>query len=134
MIKQIIKEIIFTMIIFIILLLLLSILLYNYMPTSKIIPEITAYKTPTEIADEIDNAENTGLQSEILTYEITKNDLNLYTNKNIYVQGKNDPFAEVSEKSTSSNYEIPSGSSTQTNNSSNNINTVLNSTKTQTTK
>ena len=92
--KNILKEISIFVLIIAAIILILGVLLYDYIPTSKVVPTTIAYQTPenleTEIAEELIE-ENKEI---IITYQIDKADLNTYQNKSSYVPGKQNPFEE----------------------------------------
>lgn len=112
MIKTIFKEFVIIILILIIMLFLLGVILYNNVTINKIIPEIAKYETPAKIKDEISEDSNAGYQNEILTYEVTEADLKLYTQKNIYDAGKENPFMQDSAGNTGSSSTGSSSSKT----------------------
>ena len=112
MIKTIFKEFVIIILILIIMLFLLGVILYNNVTINKIIPEIAKYETPAKIKDEISEDSNAGYQNEILTYEVTEADLKLYTQKNIYDAGKENPFMQDSAGNTGSSSTGSSSSQT----------------------
>lgn len=112
MIKTIFKEFVIIILILIIMLFLLGVILYNNVTINKIIPEIAKYETPAKIKDEISEDSNAGYQNEILTYEVTEADLKLYTQKNIYNAGKENPFMQDSAGNTGSSSTGSSSSQT----------------------
>lgn len=112
MIKTIFKEFVIIILILIIMLFLLGVILYNNVTINKIIPEIAKYETPAKIKDEISEDSNAGYQNEILTYEVTEADLKLYTQKNIYNAGKENPFMQDSAGNTGSSSTGSSSSKT----------------------
>lgn len=90
--KNILKEISIFVLIIAAIILVLGVLLYDYIPTSKVVPTTIAYQTPENLEAEIKDElieENTEV---IVTYEINKADLNEYQNKSSYVPGKQNPF------------------------------------------
>lgn len=92
MVKTVIKEIIITLLLCLAILLILAVLLYSYIPSNKVVPEIVAYKIPEEAKEVIDEAtEDTS--KVILSYEINSSDINSAQRANVYNPGKVDPFA-----------------------------------------
>ena len=92
MAKKLIKEIIILLLSSLAILLILGILLYDYIPTNKKIPEVTKYETSAELKAALADTkvEETNI---ILTYEITDTDLALYKNNRSYIPSKENPFA-----------------------------------------
>lgn len=96
MIKTIFKELIITILLCIAILLILSVLFYDYNPVNKIVPnKIAQYTTPEDIKEEI-NVNITELESTNILYRVEGSDLNMYIKANTYVQGKVNPFEDVS--------------------------------------
>ena len=94
--KNILKEISIFVLIIAAIILVLGVLLYDYIPTSKVIPQTIAYETPENLKSEIEEELIEENQEVIITYEVDKSDLNEYQNKSSYVPGKVNPFAEYS--------------------------------------
>lgn len=95
-----IKEIILMLVVCLVTMLLLTIILYQYIPNRKVVPEIVKYAVTEEVQDLLEDDIDTKKDDEnvILTYEVTSNDLNNYKNTNVYVPGKTNPFAKFSEQ------------------------------------
>ena len=96
MVKSIIKETFIMLLLCIAIVLILGILFYDYIPTNKVIPQKEAYSTPENAKIEI-NEQITEMNSEIITYEITDSDLNIYKQTSSYKPGKKDPFSLAAE-------------------------------------
>jgi len=100
--KNILKEIAIFVLIIAAIILVLGVLLYDYIPTSKVVPTTIAYETPenlkTEIQEELieENAEV------LITYEINSQDLKEYQGTSSYKPGKQNPFAAYKENETTS--------------------------------
>ena len=92
--KNIIKEII------IVLLLILGILLYEYVPNNKIIPQQVSYTTPENVKEELSTSENVDDSQIIMTYEVTATDLTNYKKTKDYVSGKKNPFESINSQNT----------------------------------
>ncbi len=127
MAKKVIKEIIIMLLLCLAIILILGVLLYEYVPSSKIIPEEVSYTTPADVQEELNKSENLENEQVILTYSIDATDLNNYERINSYVPGKTNPFSSYDTSSTSGN-ENQSGSSNGGTNNSNNSSSSGNTT------
>lgn len=127
MAKKVIKEIIIMLLLCLAIILILGVLLYEYVPSNKIIPEEVSYTTPADVQEELNKSENLENEQVILTYSIDATDLNNYERINSYVPGKTNPFSSYDTSSTSGN-ENQSGSSNGGTNNSNNSNSSGNTT------
>ena len=58
MAKTIIKEIIIMLLLCLAIILVLGVLLYEYVPSNKIIPEEVSYTTPQDIQEELSKSED----------------------------------------------------------------------------
>lgn len=95
MAKNIIKEIIIILLLTIAIILILGVLLYEYVPTNKVIPEKVAYTTPEEVKEEIEQSTDITETVELPTYTVTATDLNNYKRIQEYVPGRKNPFASL---------------------------------------
>ena len=77
--------------------LILGVLLYEYVPSNKIIPEKVSYTTPTAVQEELSKGENVENDEIILTYSVDSTDLDNYERINTYVPGKPNPFSPYDE-------------------------------------
>ena len=127
MAKTVIKEIIIMLLLCLAIILILGVLLYEYVPSNKIIPEEVSYTTPADVQEELNKSENLENEQVILTYSIDATDLNNYERINSYVPGKTNPFSSYDTSSTSGN-ENQSGSSNGGTNNSNNSSSSGNTT------
>ena len=129
MAKKIIKEITIMLLLCLAIILVLGVLLYEYVPSSKIIPEEVSYTTAENIKEELSKGENVEDEQIILTYSIDATDLNNYERINTYVPGKTNPFSsyESNTSSEQSGDNNSSSGSTSTGSSSNTNNTNTNS-------
>ena len=97
---RVIKEIIIILIICLISMLTFAIILYEYIPNRKVVPQVETYAASSEVetllADDIDSKEN----EVVLTYKVSSRDLDSYEIKNEYVPGKANPFASIVEEPT----------------------------------
>lgn len=105
MAKSFIKELIIMLLLCLAIILILGILLYEYVPTSKTIPNTASYTTPDEVKGELLETDNVDESQIVMTYEINSSDLNNYKRIQDYKPGKANPF---------SSYE-KTGSDTQSN-------------------
>ena len=112
MAKTFIKELIILLLISIAILLILGIVLYDYMPNSKVIPKVKVYEKSAEMQEAITNAKAEEGTKVVLTYEITNSDLNMYERTKQYVAGKDNPFAEYTGEVNSESTEEGTGGST----------------------
>ena len=89
---NIIKEIIIMLLVCLAGMLLFAVVLYEYIPNRKVIPEIAQYNPSEKIkelkADDIDKKNETIIK----TFEVTSSDLANYKVANDYVPGKSNPF------------------------------------------
>ncbi len=128
MAKNVIKEMIIILLLCLAIILVLGLLLYEYVPTGKIIPEEVSYTTPSEIKEEINKGENVEDEQVILTYSVDSTDLRNYERINTYVPGKTNPFSSYDTSSTQGNNTTNgsqnngNGSSSNTNSGNNNSN------------
>ncbi len=97
MAKTIIKEIIIALLVCLAVLLILSVILYDFIPTNKVIPEAIEYQPSSEVEVELNAAVDDHSDEIIKTYEITASDLDNFERTDEYLPGKANPFAAVSE-------------------------------------
>ena len=93
--KNIIKELIIFLLLVLAIILILGVLLYEYVPTNKIIPEKVSYTTPENIKSELQTDESVDNTEVVVTYQIDSTDLSNYKKINEYVPGKKNPFEKV---------------------------------------
>ena len=95
MATKVIKEIIIMLVVCLLTMLVLAIALYQYIPSKKIVPEISTYTASEDVQDllEDDIDSRTNKDKVILTYEVTSSDLNNYQTTKDYVPGKSNPFS-----------------------------------------
>lgn len=97
MVKTVFKEIIIILLLCLAIIVVLGLLLYDYVPMSKVIPEPVSYTTPEDVKQELKDAENIDDSQVIMTYEVNSSDLNNYKNINKYNPGKANPFSSYEE-------------------------------------
>lgn len=113
MIKTVFKELIIILLLCIAILLVLSILLYDYNPINKVVPNKIAYTTPENIRNELEESVDNTVSIENRVYTIDGSDLNIYKKGNSYNPSKKNPFASTSSEDT--NTADADGDSGQTN-------------------
>ena len=123
MAKKVIKEIIIMLLLCLAIILILGVLLYEYVPSNKIIPDEVSYTTPTAVQEELSKSEDVESDEVILTYSVDSTDLDNYERINTYVPGKPNPFSSYETSGEDTNQ---SGSSTGSNNSGTSTSTGTN--------
>ena len=108
MTKKLIKEMMILLLLCLAIILILAVLLYEYVPSNKIIPDKVSYTTPEEVQEELRKGEDVENDEVILTYSITATDLDNYERIHTYVPGKPNPFSSYdtainSEETTNQN-------------------------------
>ena len=98
MAKSVFKEIIIFLLLCLAIILILGILLYEYIPMSKTVPNAVSYTTPAEVQEELASMDDLNEEQVIMTYEVDSTDLNNYRRINDYQPGKANPFALESEQ------------------------------------
>lgn len=132
MAKTIIKELIIVLLLCLAIILVLGILLYEYVPIAKTIPNLVSYSTPQDVKQELLSSETVDENKIIMTYEVDYTDLNNYKKIQDYKPGKANPFSsyeksitnEESEQTTTS--ETPGTENTKSTESTGNTNNTGN--------
>ncbi len=129
--KNIIKEIIIVLLLILAIILILGILLYEYVPNNKIIPQQVSYTTPENVKNELATSENIDDSQVIVTYEVTASDLTNYKKTKDYVSGKKNPFESLTQQNSTNgeNNETENNTTTGTTNT-NSSSTIKNTTDT----
>ena len=83
--------------------LILGILLYEYVPISKTVPNPVSYVRTEAVEEELASSDTIDESQLVMTYEINSSDLNNYKQMQEYKPGKANPFAAVSEDNTGNN-------------------------------
>ena len=109
MAKSIIKEIVIFLLLCLAILLVLGILLYEYVPINKTIPNEVSYTTPQKVKQELASSSDVDDSQIIMTYEINSDDLSNYRRVQDYKPGKANPFSSYE---TTGENTTESGSST----------------------
>ena len=115
MAKNIIKEIIIMLLLCLAIILILGVILYEYVPSNKILPEEVSYVTPQNIKEELNSSNSVEEDKVILTYEIDESDLANYQRIKDYKPGKVNPFSTYEEKTEEN--QTQNGQNTTNNNS-----------------
>lgn len=121
MAKNIIKETIIVLLLCLAIILLLGILLYEYVPMAKTIPNPVSYTTPENVKEELTEAGGIDESQVIMTYEVDSNDLSNYKKIQDYKPGKANPFSSYETAGT--NPSTGNGATGQTNSSAGSTNT-----------
>ena len=102
MVTKTVKEIIIMLLVCLITMLVLAIVLYQYIPSKKVVPDVAHYTASETVKDllEDDIDERDKSDKVILTYEVTSSDLRNYQTTKDYVPGKSNPFASYTETTT----------------------------------
>ncbi len=130
--KNIIKEIIIVLLLILAIILILGILLYEYVPNNKIIPQQVSYTTPENVKEELSISENVDDSQVIMTYEVTATDLTNYKKTKDYVSGKKNPFESIESQNTTTENTTSGNtvnSGTTGNSSTTNTNTTTDNTQ-----
>ena len=82
MAKSIIKELIIVLLLCLAIIIILGILLYEYVPMVKTLPNQVSYTTPQEAKEELAEASEVDESQVVMTYEVNSADLNNYKKVN----------------------------------------------------
>ena len=100
MAKNVINEMIIILLLCLAIILLLGILLYEYVPITRAIPNTVSYTTPEKVKKELATIEGVDESKIIMTYEVDSTDLNNYRNIQDYKPGKANPFSSYEATGT----------------------------------
>ena len=100
--KNVLREIIILLLLTLAIILLLGVLLYEYVPMNKVIPETVTYTATDETRKAIEEQSAQDDGTVVLSYEVTSTDLKNYKKVNDYKAGRKNPFSSVNTGSTSS--------------------------------
>lgn len=101
MAKSIIKEIIIILLLILAIILVLGVLLYEYIPTNKMVPEKISYTTPEEVKTELEADINEDDEELYIDYHIDSTQLRNYQKIQEYVPGKKNPFSSLEDENIS---------------------------------
>ncbi len=130
--KSIIKEIIIILLLCLAIIVVLGLLLYDYVPMAKVVPEPVSYTTPEDVKEELVQAGEVDDNQVIMTYEVNSSDLNNYEKIKNYNPGKANPFSSYQSQTnengnaTDGNKTSTTGSTKDTTNANTNSNTTTN--------
>lgn len=127
MAKSIIKELIIVLLLCLTIIIILGILLYEYVPMAKTIPNQVSYTMPQEAKEELAEASEVDESQVVMTYEVNSADLNNYKKVQKYKPGKANPFSSY-EQSTSGTNTTENGSNGSTGSGSSNSGSSANTT------
>lgn len=127
MAKGIIKELIIVLLLCLAIILVLGIVLYEYVPMSKTIPNEVSYTTPSEVKEELVSAGDVDESQIVMTYEINSSDLNDYKKIQNYKPGKANPFSSYESQTSGSNTTTNGASNGGTTSGSSNTSTATGS-------
>ena len=119
MIKTIIKETVIMLLLLAAIILAAGVLLYDYIPSSKIVPNISQYETEKSITEELAETISNEKQEVIITYEVDSKDLNIYEKTKDYNAGNPNPFSYYTTGTVNNN-----SNNTQNNNTNSSSNTT----------
>lgn len=113
--KSIIKEIIIILLLCLAIIVVLGLLLYDYVPMAKVVPEPVSYTTPEDVKEELVQAGEVDDNQVIMTYEVNSSDLNNYEKIKNYNPGKANPFSSYqSQTNENENGNTTDGNTTST--------------------
>ncbi len=123
--KSIIKEIIIVLLLLLAIILVLGVFLYDYIPTSKIVPKIEQYQVPNNIKEELEKNVNDIQDGEAqIIYEIDGTDLKNAEKSKDYQKGKVNPFSQDTVGNSVENTTNTTSGNTTKNNTTSKNNTV----------
>ena len=98
MAKDVFQEIIIILLTIIALMLVIGLVMYNYVPFTKKIPDQISYTTSSNVKEALQSAGAVDEDKVILTYELDQVDLNNYQRINEYKPGKSNPFSTYTKE------------------------------------
>ena len=114
MAKNVFKEIIIILLLCLAIILILGVLLYEYVPFNKEIPEKVSYVTPQNVKEVLQTVDGVEEDKVVRTYELEETDLNNYKRVNDYKPGKANPFSsyKTEEENTTTEGNTTTGNTT----------------------
>lgn len=100
MIKNVLKEIIIILLLTLAIILLLGLVLYDYVPMNKIIPEKISYTATEEVKQISSEINEKNADIPITTYTVTSTDLKNYKKVKDYTAGRKNPFSSIENTTT----------------------------------
>lgn len=116
--KNIMKEIIIILLLTLAIILVLGVLLYEYVPANKIVPEKVAYTTPEEVKKELETVVSND-EEQYFDYHIDSTQIKNYQKIQEYVPGRKNPFGKLESEETASSTNTEKQSNVNKNDSSN---------------
>ena len=98
MAKNIFKEIIIILLLTLAIILLLGVMLYDYVPMNKVIPETVTYTASEEVKEISTEVNEKSEEMPITSYTVTSTDLKNYKRTHEYEAGRKNPFGAVEEE------------------------------------
>ena len=129
MAKNIIKEIIIFLLLTLAIILVLGVLLYEYVPMNKIIPEKVSYTTPEQAKSELKEDVSENNEELYIDYHIDSTQLNNYKKIQEYIPGKKNPFESLEKNSNITEDGTDSTTQNSTNKNENGTSSGTNSVK-----
>lgn len=126
--KKIIKEIIIILLLLCAIALVLGILLYDYIPINKVVPEIEKYQTSASVKNEIQEVIDTENSDIVVTYEMDSSDLQSFEKTKEYDKGKANPFSTYTTQPENPGNNTNTNNTNTNNTNNNNTNSTGNST------
>ena len=125
MAKNVIKEIIIILLLCLAIILILGILLYEYVPMTKTIPNPVSYTVPEEVETDIqDTSDDVLLSFNNDSEGIDSTELNNYERINNYQPGKANPFSSYEDTTSTSGENTTTGNSSTGGSSSSTTNST----------
>ena len=96
--KTIVKEIFILALVLVAIGLVLSIILYNYSPSKKALPNKVAYTTPENVSQEISSMSDAEATTPVtITYELDETNIKNSQKSGVYNSGRPNPFGDVNK-------------------------------------
>lgn len=102
MFKSVLKEIIIILLLTLAIILLLGVILYDYVPMNKVLPEKVTYTASEEVKQISSEVTQKNDEIPITSYTVTSTDLKNYKRVNDYTAGRKNPFESIESSGTSS--------------------------------
>lgn len=112
MVKNILKELIIILLLTLVIILLLGVLLYDYVPMNKVIPEKITYTASEEVKQISTEVNEKKEEIPITSYTVTSTDLKNYKKVNDYTAGRKNPFAKIGTTGETTGTESTTGNTT----------------------
>ena len=121
--QTIVKEIFILALVLVAIGLVLSIILYNYSPSKKALPNKVAYTTPENVSQEISSMSDAEATTPVtITYELDETNIKNSQKSGVYNSGRPNPFGDV-EKPEENTKDGESENTNETNTTTNGTST-----------